>query len=188
MMKPSPAGDARRTKGTSVIQLVKMLRDLRHKRALRIPPAGAALLEERILPSEWYSYAAFAQLMQVAYEQLLGSSEENAMQMGLVAANAALAGPHGAFILKGDPAATVLALRHLWRAANDYGALDATSEGSNAVVFTLTGFPDVMPVHAAMIASWAVAAAQIAGSPRSRCEILERPWTGASRLRYRITF
>lgn len=187
-MKPHTGADQRRTKGTSLIQLVKLLRDLRHKRSLRLSPAGAALLEERILPSGWYSYTVFAELMQVAYEQLLGSSEESAMQMGLLAATSALSGPHGAFVLKGDPAATVLALRHLWRAANDFAALDAVSEGPNAVVFTLTGFPDLMPVHGVMTASWAVAAAQLAGSPRARCEILERPWSGAPRFRYRITF
>jgi hypothetical protein len=129
-----------------------------------------------------------AELLRVTYEQLLGCDEKAALQMGIAAAIPAFSGVHGAFIIRGDPSGTVLSLRHLWRSSYDFGTLDASNDSASSVTFTLKGFPDVSACHAMMIASWAVAAAQISGADQRRLEVLERPWTGQPTFRYRVVF
>ena len=187
-VKQQLATDPRRVKGTSIIQLVKLLRDVRQKRPLRLSPAGAQFLEQRIMPTEWYPLSMMVELMHVMFEQLQGSDPRVAMQGGITSGVQQLSGPYNGFVITGDPVATVLSMRHLWRASYDFGMLEAVSDGPRSVLFTLSGFPDITVVHAIMTASWAVAAAQVSGPKGAKAELVEKPWEGSALLRYRVTF
>jgi hypothetical protein len=126
--------------------------------------------------------------MTVLFEQLLGRSTEKALQVGIANSITALQGPYKAYIHDGDPAGSVLAMRHIWRAFFDFGELKASLDGERAVRFALSGYLDVTPVHAAMITAWPVSAAQLAGSANAAVRIVEAPWKGAQMLVYRTTF
>lgn len=188
LVKQQLAANERRAKGTSLIQLVKLLRDVRQKRPLRLSPAASQFLEQRILPNEWYPLSMMVELLHVMFEQLQRSDPRVAMQGGIAAGVLQLGGPYSGFVIAGNPTATVLSMRHLWRASYDFGALDAVSDSPRSVLFTLSGFPEITLVHAIMTASWAVAAAQVSGGRSATGDLIERPWEGSALLRYRVSF
>jgi len=151
-------------------------------------PAAAQLLEERILDSAWYPHEPFVELLRVMYREVLGSREDHALAAGVAGGKVALLGAHKTFVIAGDPAGSTLAMRHSWRAYFNFGALAAEQpQGEDVVVLTLTGYPDVEPVHAGLIVGWAVAAAQLGGAGGSVGEILSKPWVAGDALVYRVT-
>jgi hypothetical protein len=179
----------RNTKGTGLVELVKVLRIHRHQQPLEgLGARGRALVDERILPNEWYPLEGFLDLLDFAYTQLLGRDDQATLQMGVAGGRVLLQGPHRAFIKPGDPSASVHAMRHTWPAYYDFGSLSAEPEGDSTVRFELTGYPDVPAPHAMMIAGWPIAAAQLSGAADARCEMLERPWRGGGPLAYRVVW
>jgi len=186
----------RHAKGVNLTELVKVLKIHRRQKPLPpLSPAAEELLATRILASEWYPHEAFLELLRCTHEEILDGSEGQALQMGILGGHVALEGPHRAFVRPGDPGASMLALRHVWRSYFDFGELtseldpdgDLTGDGQ-AVRFVLTGYPDIPSVHAHMLAGWPIAAGQIAGAADPRCEMLEKPWKGAERLVFRVVF
>jgi hypothetical protein len=179
----------RHAKGTNLIELIKALKVYRRTRAIEgLSPAAEQLLETRILLSDWYPLEPYLELLKVTFERLLGRNMERALQIGIAGSTAALQGTYRAYVQSGDPAGTVLAMRHIWRAFFDFGDLKASPEAQDTVQFVLTGYLDVPSWHATMIAAWSVAAARLAGSSRAHTSIVEAPWDGADRLVYRTSF
>lgn len=177
----------RYAKGVNLSQLVPLLRKRRRARPFGpLSPSAERLMEERILEHLWYPHAPFVELLRVMYREVLASNEANALTMGVLGGKHALQGAHKAFVVDNDPIASALQMRHSWRAYFNFGELKAATEGSHAVVLTLTGYPDVLPVHAGMIVGWAVAAAQLGGAPEASAEIVEKPWVSGQRLVYRV--
>jgi hypothetical protein len=180
---------ARHAKGTNLIELIKTLKVYQRTRPIEgLSAAARALLDTRVLLSDWYPHEPFLELLTILYERLLGQSPERALQVGIDGATAALQTTYRAYIHNGDPAGSVLAMRHIWRAFFDFAELKASLEQDGAVRFVLTGYLDVTPVHAAMFTAWPVAAARLAGSRKAQVAIVEAPWDGADRLVYRATF
>lgn len=180
---------ARHAKGTNLIELIKALKVHQRTRPIDgLSSAAQELLETRILVSDWYPHEPFLELLKVLYERLLGRAQERARHLGIAGATTALQSTYRAYVHDGDPAGSVLAMRHIWRAFFDFGDLKASLEAEGSVQFVLTGYLDVPPVHAAMITAWPVAAARLAGSEKAQVAIVEAPWSGAERLAYRATF
>jgi hypothetical protein len=67
----------------------------------------------------------------------------------------------------------------------NFGVLRAEPE-KTSVTFRLSGYADVPPAHAYMIAGWGAASAQLAGVSGARAQVLEGPWQGAKDLVYQI--
>jgi hypothetical protein len=177
----------RLVKGTGAVDLVKMVRHVRKQRAFPpLRPESEALLNDRILPTEWYSHEAFLGLIQFAFEVLLGRSEQKAMEMGTAGGRIQLLGPHRAFVDEGDQLASAWAMRHMWRLNFNFGDLRAERD-ANGVRYALTGYEDVPLAHAYMIAGWARAGVQLAGPGECNIEILERPWQGGSTFTFRVS-
>jgi hypothetical protein len=180
---------ARHAKGTNLIELIKALKVYQRTRPLEgLSPAAQTMLDTRVLLSDWYPHEPFLELLSVLYERLLGRIPERAVQIGIAGGTAALQTTYRAYVQDGDPAASVLATRHVWRASFDFGELKANLDPDGAVRFVLTGYPDIPPVHAAIISAWSVAAARLAGAGQAKVTIVEAPWDGADRLVYRTTF
>lgn len=177
----------RSLKGTSVADLVKTLRIYRRTHPIEgLSPAAEALLEQRILVNGWYPLEAFLELLDFTYRELLGSNEKATFELGLRGGERILSGPHKGFIQKGDPAASVMAMRHTWRVYFDFGELTGELVDEHTVEFTVKGYPDVTAPHAIVTAAWGAAAAKLAGAQETECEFIERPWEGGECLRYRV--
>jgi hypothetical protein len=177
----------RYAKGANLSQLVPLLRKRRKVRPFGpLSPGAERLLEERILDHVWYPHAPFVELLRVMYREVLGNNEANAMSAGIAGGKVALQGAHKAFVIANDPIASVMAMRHSWRAYFNFGDLKAARDSDRQVTLTLTGYPDVIAVHGGLIAGWAIAAAQLGGAPTASGEILEKPWVSGTRMVYRV--
>lgn len=169
--------------------MVDLLKAVRHVRRMRtFVPLRAdveALLDERILATEWYSHEAFLGLVQFAFDHMLGRNEHKTLEMGTAGGRAQLLGPHRAFVYEGDQLASAWAMRHMWRISFNFGDLRAERD-QTGVRYDLFGYDDVPPAHAFMIAGWARAGAQLAGPGEANVEILERPWQGAAAFSFRV--
>lgn len=187
MMVRAPA--ARRVKGVNVIGLVKLINGLRKKRPVRaISPAVEALLAEHVLISDWYPFEPFIELVGLVYREILARSESGARQMGVVGGQAALSDFHKQFVKLGDPMASLIAMRHTWRAYFDFGELTTEPNGTRGVRFVVSGYPDMPASHGQMIVGWHVAAAIVAGAPDAKSEVVESPWLGGVTLEHHVTF
>ena len=110
------------------------------------------------------------------------------MEMGAAGATEQLQSIYKAYLKAGDAKESVYALRHAWRAQYDFGQLAADALDASSVLFTLSDYEGVGMVHGMMIVGWGVAAARVCGCTGARADVLERPWRGGERLRYRIHF
>jgi hypothetical protein len=185
----NPNKTDRHAKGVNLVDLVKLIKKYRKEHPLvKMSPAAEALLTEYVTPNKWYPLELFHEMTDFAFKKILGSSADKALEMGITGGRAALEGFHKVYITKGDPAATVKAMRHGWRAYFDFGDLDVTIEGEHTGYFTLKDYPDIPQVHGLLVIGWDIAAAQLAGAKKVNYEIQESPWRGGSSLRYRIDF
>lgn len=185
-MLSADATTQRLVKGTNLVDLIKLLRSVRKIRKLRgLSAAAERLLEDRILPTAWYAHATFIELLDFAYRELLDSKDAAACEMGATAGRAELGRTMRALVNERDPLASVHAMRHAWLVSFNFGKLRADVDG-RSVLFRLSGYRDVGPAHAHVIAGFGVAAAQITGAPQASAALLEVPWRGSSDLVYRI--
>lgn len=179
----------RHVKGASIVDLIKILRKTQKTRPLpSLSLPAHELLESQILVSQWYSFAAFIELLDVTYAVVLKRNELYAMEMGVAGGTIQLQGAHKVYLVEGNPKESAMAMRHTWRAHFDFGEVTSEAESDHAVALTLKGYEDVRVVHANLIVGFAVAAARLTGSPNATGEVFERPWDGAPNMRYRVRF
>jgi hypothetical protein len=182
-----PIVQRRRAKGVSFLELVKLLRAYRRDHSLgTLSQEAEALLEQRLLPTEWYPFGPVKELIQVSFRKLLREKEEAALQMGIAGGKYALSTYHKNFIKPADALASTLAMRHTWPLYFDFGELTATRDGDRGVLFVLEGYPDMTAAHGYMILGWHRSAGLVAGAEGTRGEILECPWQRSARLVHRV--
>jgi hypothetical protein len=189
MTSSTNASSSRHVRGPSIIDLVKILRKTQKARPLPfLSPLAQEMLNSQIIVSQWYPFTPFIELLEMTYVVLLKRNEQYAMEMGIAGGMNQLKGAHKVYLVDGNPKESAMAMRHTWRAHFDFGEVTAEVENDHAVALTLKGYSDVVPVHANLIAGFAVAAARLTGSPNASGEVFERPWNGAPYLRYRVRF
>jgi uncharacterized protein (TIGR02265 family) len=165
----------------NLVGLVKALRVHRKQHPLpEMSPEADALLNEHILPSEWYPLRAHLEILGVAYRLLAGSKPENALQMGVTGGKAIWTSTHRGVVEGRDPVRALKSMPAVWRTYFDFGSLDVDVDDPTTVRFTVRDYPDVPVYHGMTIAGWHLAVALVAGAPGATVELLERPWEGRS--------
>lgn len=179
----------RKAKGANFPALIRTLRSLRKKRPLGpMSSVAEAMLEQRVLDHMWYPHAPLVDLLQVLFREVLGSSEAQTLQVGILEGKQALKTWHSMYVMENDPIGSALAMRHSWRTYFNFGELKAEQTSPTQVTLRLSGYEDIPAVHGNMILGWAIAAAQLGGAPRATGEIIDRPWRTHSRVMiYRVT-
>jgi hypothetical protein len=179
----------RRAKGINFIELIKLLKVQRRTRRLDgLSQASIALLDERILLTAWYPAEPFIELIDYVYRHMLSERPERAFELGALGAELQLTGPHRAFVVCGDPEASVLGLRHIWRSYFDFGECDAVLEAPGSALFSLRDYRDMPAAHGVMLPAYEIVAARLAGSHNPTYELLKCPWLGEPALIYRVRF
>lgn len=169
-----------------MIDLVKFLKNFGKRRALpSLSPAVRELLALQIAPSTPYPLELLQELLRVMDELVVKGDENAAMEMGAVGGST-FQGVLKTYVTPGDPTASVLAMRHGWRAHYNFGRLSAEEVSRGEVLFRLEGYPDAPMVFALMMAGWAIGAARAAGSKTPKLNVLERPWRGDAHFVYRV--
>jgi hypothetical protein len=180
------APSERQIAGNALIDLIKFIKN--YEKEVRALPLGAearGLVAERVVVAQWYSLAAFHDILGALDRAVLRGNEQRTLEMG-AAGGAAMRGLQHAYVVEREPLNSVLAMRHAWRAHYNFGALSAEATGDATVTFTVTGYPDMPMSHGLLTAGWGLAAARVAGSPAARVEVLERPWQGAKQYVYKV--
>jgi len=172
----------RRAKGVGFVELVKLLKGYRREHSLgSLSQEAENLLEQHVLPTEWYPFFGVRELIEVSYRLVLGQSADAALQVGIAGGCNALRSYHKNFVRPDDPLASILAMRHSWRLYFDFARLSARLDGERAVRFVLEGYADMTVAHGMMIIGWHRAAGLVAGAETTTGVILEAPWSHSSR-------
>lgn len=184
-----PNATGRHAIGAVVIDIVKFIKNYEKRtgKTLAFSDPTQACLRRRVSQSEWVPIQSFHELLSAVGRIAVRGDERRALEMG-AAGGAAMRGVQKAYGVVGDPRASIIAMRHAWRAHYDFGRLTCESRADGAVLFAVEDYPDMPMVHGLMTAGWGIAAARAAGASHVDVTILERPWDGAPRLSYNIGF
>jgi hypothetical protein len=128
-----------RTKGTHVLNAVKVLRGSRERALAALPPELHKYLEQRILPSSWYSTEDHLALLRVI-ASMMPVAPDPWVVMGRGTARMDLGGIYRNYLRAGDPERTLAWMGALWRSAHDSGEVNVTIERPGVAVVTMTRF------------------------------------------------
>ncbi len=128
-----------KTKGSHVINAVKVLRSQRERALALLPPRLHHYLEERILASSWYPMEEHFELVR-AIAGMMPASPDPWVIMGRGTARMDFSGIYRNHIREGDPARSLVAMAAMWRSANDSGEISTTVDAPRQATVRLRGY------------------------------------------------
>ncbi len=177
----------REMKGIVVVGAVKALRRwLRGQTPepeLGLSPEARLLLRSReILPSSWYPYGAYLELMTVAHEEMLGGDDEAFREFVAAGTPIVYGGAHRILIHDGDPGRTLRQVGSLWKTCHSFGDPRAEVADGKAIVH-FEEVEGMTRLEGLVNAAWVAGAVEMAGGADVRWSWLEEPWAGGAELR-----
>jgi hypothetical protein len=114
-----------KTKGTTMVTLVKFLRSQRERAQAALPPPLHRYLDERIHPSSWYPEADLLVLLRAMLGMTPGSRDAVLGQLGTALAREHLDGIYGHLKVdaQDDPATLTRRCFALWGSQHDTGTI-----------------------------------------------------------------
>jgi uncharacterized protein (TIGR02265 family) len=128
------------TKGSHVLNAVKMLRSNRERALELLPPALHKYLEQRILPSSWYPLEEHLVLLRVLAQLWPATAGDPWALMGRGTAQSDLNGLYKMYLKPDDPARTLVAMGTLWHSAHDTGEARAVIEAPGRATLYMREF------------------------------------------------
>ncbi|RIL06354.1 MAG: hypothetical protein DCC71_07115 [Proteobacteria bacterium] len=128
-----------KTKGTTLVSLVKFLRSQHEKARPRLAPSLHHYLDERIHPSSWYPEEDLLALIRVMLALLPGARDANLERMGEIIAREHLEGIYG-HLKSEEPHTLVRRAVALWASQHDSGSLRIDLHGDDGGTFSVQGF------------------------------------------------
>jgi len=125
-----------KTKGSAVLNAVKLLRARKDDAARLVPPALRHYLEERVVVASWYPEEDLIALI-VTCAALLPVPRDSVFEtMGAHSARTHLEGVYADLLHRGPTTRA----RTLWKTQHDTGVLSVTSETPSSVTYELVGW------------------------------------------------
>ena len=157
-----------RIKGTAVLSVVKALKVLGKERvAAEAPPAVAHYLDERILPSSWYSeddHLALLRLLGRLIQTSLSEQQEDVfVWMGRNSAQTDMSTVYSSLVSTASPETAFRRGGTLWQAYHDSGSLQITMTGPSKGTAELTDYPGSAPEVCRVLTGWLAGFVQTAG-------------------------
>jgi hypothetical protein len=151
------------TKGTALIDLVKLARKHRAAFEERLPPDTRRLVDERILVASWYPEAHLESLL-VAADQVLGTGDLSVCRrLGRTAARQALETLYRTTVVPGDVEASLRMLSATWSLLHNTGSVVVDVPGPRNVRVTLRDFGRPSAALCNVFAGWIEGKADAAG-------------------------
>jgi hypothetical protein len=171
--------NGRRTKGTHVLHVVKILRMNRDRALELLAPDLHHYLSERILPSSWYSSDDHLSLLR-AVVKTMPKGQDAWITMGRVSARMDLEGAYKQFFRTNDPEATLRVLPAVWRSTHDSGKISFALETPTSVVFKMVDYPVMTDEICRITTGYIMEALHVAGAcgaevAHSTCIALRAP-------------
>lgn len=129
-----------RTKGTHFLHVVKILRANRDRIGLMLAPELHHYLEERILPSSWYSSDDHLELLRVV-ARMMPKGTDPWMTMGRGSARMDLEGAYKHHFRFHDPEMTLRVLPAVWKSTHDTGKFINRFHGPCEASFQMVDYP-----------------------------------------------
>jgi hypothetical protein len=112
------------SKGTNLIELVKILRSRRAEAQERVPPALRRYLDERVMESKWYPEADVLELTRVLAGMLPSPDGQDVYAMlGVFNARNHVEGVYAHLLSDAEPMQLPIRLGALWESLHDTGRL-----------------------------------------------------------------
>lgn len=125
------------TKGTALIDLVKLARQNVAVFESVLPPATRSVVVQRILPTSWYPEEHLRDLL-VAIDKLRGKGDlQSCVQLGRQSAQKDLSGVYRTGLVAGNPQATLASFPTLWQLYHDTGAVKVEKLAPQQAALTL---------------------------------------------------
>jgi hypothetical protein len=176
-------------KGTNLLAAVKSLRTQREAALSRLPPELQHYLHERILPSAWYSEDDFQQLLHaLAAIMRVPPSVDVWDYFGRVSAPEQLRGVYRAFLLPGDPAATLSTAAAHWRSFHNTGELSLMLEEPRVAMITLRRYAIVSAEMCRLNGGYFCGVALAAGAKTARAQKLACRAVSGSECVWRVSW
>lgn len=179
----TPKPTQRRAKGITIIPLLRHLHmSLRSGKKVALTARDEALLEQRLIVSDWYPFEIWMRLIELQAE-VADHDLTVAVELGRLGAMELIGSVHRSFVSVGDPNRTLRALSRMWSRYFDFGEVDVADRGTDGAVITLVGYSDMPPWYAHMVAGWIVGLVELAGAKVVTHTIEEFPWKDDGRYR-----
>ncbi len=176
----------RQMKGVVVVGVVKYLRLWSRRqpgRALRLSEAAHQLLEGTpIVPSGWYDYEAYLELMRAVHEEVFRGRDDALIGFVTAGVPDVYQGPHRHLVRTGEPDRTLRDLEALWSTCHSFGKPRADVGTTDATV-CFAGVDGMTRLEGLVNAGWVGGVIEFAGARDLQWEWLTEPWYGAPDLK-----
>ena len=120
---------------------------------------------DRIGRSDWYPYAAFAQLLMGAEREFGDGRGDLCKVLGAAAAKSDLSGAFSVLKLLASPRHLIGSCERVWpRYYRDAGRMEAVATRPDRTVLRIHDFPSMVPAHCRMMEGWMIQAMHVLGA------------------------
>jgi len=112
------------------------------------------IFQKRLLPTEWYPYKTFVNLLTLADKYFGKGDMSFAREQGRLNADADLAGVYKAFVKVGPTKFFVKRVMNIWKSYYDSGNLELIDVGEKKWHIRFSDFPEVKRIHCRNIEGW----------------------------------
>ena len=125
----------------------------------------AVVTAERVSRTEWYPYAAFAQLLTGAERELGDGTGTLSRELGAAAAKSDLRGAFAVLKLLASPRHLIGSCERVWpRYYRNAGRMEAVSTRPENTMLRIHDFPAMVPAHCRMMEGWMISAMEVLGA------------------------
>jgi hypothetical protein len=158
------------TKGTALVELVKLARTQRDAFDPLLPPETRALVDSRILAGSWYPEVHLQRLL-VAADRVLGQGDLGLCRsLGRTAARRTLQSLYKTALVPGDVVASLRLLTLTWSFMHDTGTVTVDVPSDDVVRLTIRDFAAPSPAVCAVFSGWIEGKVEMAGGRASVTE------------------
>jgi hypothetical protein len=151
------------TKGSNLIDLVKMARKERAVFQGALPSLTRDFMETHVLTGSWYPEAHLENLL-LAADKVHGRGDlAVCRKLGGLAAESHLRTIYKRLVVHGDPLSTLLLFPAVWNLYHNTGNVTVENPAPGYTRFLLTGFAAPSAAQCASVAGWVEAAVRVAG-------------------------
>lgn len=160
-----------KTKGTTIVALVKFLRRNREAAKERVPSRLLHYLDQRVHVASWYPEEDLRDLARAVAPMFPANLGDPFEAMGRASAREHLEGTYG-HLFEGtdDPLSIPARAFALWASMHDSGRLDTHVEPPDAIRVELTGFALPSPEMCGIVGGYLAETLRLVGFPAPRAE------------------
>ena len=175
----------RQAKGVNLIGVVKLLRGARKKKPVvrRLSPAAQLALDSFILPTSWYAFEVFEELLLATHEEVYGGTDETARELGRAYSRMMFQGAHKAYVHPGEPGRSLVGFERVWSSIFNFAGLTVKTGPGQALV-QFSGYPATSRTHGQILVGVTEELLRLAGAGDIKVEVLAAPWLGTGEMRF----